>query len=394
MKIIFHRYGSICEPDLISAFSSVGITVIEEDTEITQKSIEPARRIQLLGDAVMTHQPAFVFSVNYFPYISMLCERLHLLYVCLSVDCPVLELFSATVRNRCNRIFLFDYKQYLRFHPENPEGIFHLPLGVNTDRYDKVLKKAFPSEDAPSYAYDISFIGSLYTEKSPYLSLNLPPAMAGYGDGIINAGQLLSDCSFLETLLSEGALSEEFISALKAADKGFYTLPDSFQNTDAFVASHYYLGMYLSSLKRIHALNSLGERFRVDLFTRSDTTVLNGVICHGGVSTHQEMPLIFCRSKINLNITMKSIETGLPQRIWDVLGCGGFLLTDYQAEIPEFLNIGKDLDCYESIEELNQKAAFYLENGDLRREIARHGYETVKEKHTYLHRILSILKLL
>lgn len=393
MKIIFHRYGSICEPDLIQAFSSVGITVIEEDTEITQKSIEPARRLQLLGDSIMAHQPAFVFSVNYFPYISMLCERLHLLYVCLSVDCPVLELFSATVRNRCNRIFLFDYNQYLRFHPENPEGIFHLPLGVNTDRYDQVIEEASLGEGA-AYAYDISFVGSLYTEKSSYLSLDLPPATAGYGDGILNAMQALPDCSFPETILSEGVLSEAFISALKEADKGFYTLPDSFQNTDAFVAAHYYLGMYLSSMERINTLNSLGERFSVDLFTRSDTSMLKGVTCHGGVSTHQEMPLIFRQSKINLNITMKSIETGLPQRIWDVLGCRGFLLTDYQAEIPKFLNIGKDLDCYETIGELKEKAAFYLENDDLRREIANHGYETVKEKYTYLHRILSILKLL
>ena len=109
MEIIFHRYGCICEPDIIDAFKSLGITVIEEDAEIYQKSIVPADRIRLISEQILTHQTAFVFSVNYFPYISQICERLNISYVCLSVDCPVLELFSDTIHNKCNRIFFSKY---------------------------------------------------------------------------------------------------------------------------------------------------------------------------------------------------------------------------------------------------------------------------------------------
>lgn len=94
MEIVFHRYGSICEPDIMEAFQSLGLTVIEEDAEIYQKSIEPEKRISMLAEAILTHQTSFVFSINYFPYISQVCERLHVLYLCLSVDCPVLELFQ------------------------------------------------------------------------------------------------------------------------------------------------------------------------------------------------------------------------------------------------------------------------------------------------------------
>ncbi len=124
MKIIIHRYGSICEPDIIEAFQACNITVIEDSAEIRQKSISPETRISVLGKLVLTHRPVFVFSINFFPYISEICERLGVLYVSLSVDCPVLELFSCSVKNRCNRIFLFDYMQYQKFYPENPEGIF------------------------------------------------------------------------------------------------------------------------------------------------------------------------------------------------------------------------------------------------------------------------------
>ena len=100
MKIIFYRYGSICEPDVLEAFKSCGISVIEENTEIHQKKIAPMDRIRLIGELVLTHRPTFVFSINFFPYISDICEKLHVLYVCLSVDCPVLELFSVSIRNR------------------------------------------------------------------------------------------------------------------------------------------------------------------------------------------------------------------------------------------------------------------------------------------------------
>ena len=114
---------------------------------------------------------------------------------------------------------------------------------------------------------------------------------------------------------------------------------------------------------------------------------------HGGVSTHKEMPQIFNLSKINLNITIRSIQTGLSQRVWDVLGCGGFLLSNYQMEIPEYLEIGKDLDCYENEAELMEKVDYYLNHDEERMEIAKNGYETIKNKHTCRHRVAEMLKI-
>lgn len=381
MEILFHRYGSICEPDIIDAFNSLGITVLEETTEIHQKSIDGETRIKLLAEQLLTHQISFVFSINYFPYISEVCQRLHVLYVCLSVDCPVLELYSVSIRNDCNRIFLFDYNQYLQIKEENPDCIFYLPLGCNTNRWDAVLNSV-----SREYLYDVSFVGSLYTEKSSYPPLALSDFDRGFADGLIEAQLKLPGLSLIEE-----ALPVSLASSLKTAAPDFQTLSDPCRNTDSFVAANYCLGMRISELERIRTLNALAENFHVDLFTRSDTSSLKGVQCHGGVSTHTQMPQIFYCSKINLNITMRSIQTGISQRVWDILGCRGFLLSNYQTEIPEYLQIGSDLDCYESTGELKEKIAFYLVHDDLRCEIADHGYQTVKEKHTCLHRIITIL---
>lgn len=105
------------------------------------------------------------------------------------------------------------------------------------------------------------------------------------------------------------------------------------------------------------------------------------------------MPLIFHRSKINLNITCKSIRSGISQRIWDVLGCRGFCLTNYQTEIPEYFEIGKDLDTYGSFDELLDKTAYYLERDDVRDKIAQNGYEKIKSYHNYTNRMQQMIEL-
>ncbi len=389
MEILFHRYGSICEPDIIEAFQSLGIHVLEEDSEIYQKNIDSDTRIKVLAEKVLTHKPSFVFSINYFPYISEVCQRLKVLYVCLSVDCPVLEFFSNSIHNACNRIFLFDYKQYLQLHNENPECIFYLPLGTNTERWDTVLEELRKNADN-RWLYDVSMVGSLYTEKSPYDKITLTDWDKGFADGLMAASAQFPGLDLLEE-----AVPDLLIETIKNQDVDFskYTLKDSFCDTDRYVAINYYLGMHMSKKERIDTLNELAKECNVHLFTRSDTSMLKGVNVLGGVSTHKEMPAVFYQSKINLNITIRPIQMGLSQRIWDVLGCEGFLLSNYQAEIPEYFELGKDLDCYENRTELKEKIKYYLQNEDARMEIAKHGYETVKAKHTCKHRVAEMLKI-
>lgn len=398
MEILFHRYGSICEPDIIEAFQSLGVNVTQEDSEIYEKNIPADTRIKVLAEKILLNKPAFVFSINYFPYISEICQKLNVLYVCLSVDCPVLEFFSDSIHNSCNRIFLFDYNQYLQFKDENPECIFYLPLGTNTDRWDAVLVEPVGKNgknDENRWLYDVSLVGSLYTEKSPYDDLTMTEFDRGFADGLIE-----SQLKFPGLDLVNEVLSDRLIQGLKSAKSrtldnhwNKYVLSDAFTDTDKYVAANYYLGMRVSQLERIRLLNMLAKDFAVELFTRSDVSALENVKVYGGVSTHKEMPEIFNRSKINLNITIRPIQTGLSQRIWDVLGCGGFLLTNYQMELPEYLQVGADLDCYESPAELKEKVAYYLSHQEERMEIAHHGYETVKNKHTCRHRVAEILKI-
>ena len=88
------------------------------------------------------------------------------------------------------------------------------------------------------------------------------------------------------------------------------------------------LSRKLAEIDRITVLNTLAESFSVHLYTSSDSSFLQNIHFHPSVNYHTDMNKIFYLSKVNLNITLPSIETGIPQRILEIMGCGGFVLTN------------------------------------------------------------------
>ncbi|MCM1388211.1 MAG: DUF3880 domain-containing protein [Bacillus sp. (in: Bacteria)] len=389
MEILFYRYNSICEPDILQVFTDFGITVHTEDMEMTDKSITPAQCAAKVTEWITEHPLAFVFSINFFPAISYTCNHFKVPYVCWSVDSPVPELFSNALKNKWNRIFLFDRAQYEFFHPYNPDNIYYLPLATNAKRMEQVIL-SMTEEDFTKYDNDVVFVGSLYSEKCHYDKLNgLSDYTKGYVNGLIQAQMRVFGYNFIYD-----ALPERVIDEIAAADSEFYKGEDVFLDTDRYLTAHQYIGMKLANVEREHILRALSEKFNVSLYTYSDTAMLPKVHNKGGANTLTQMPKIFHAGKINLNITMRPIETGLSLRIWDVLGCGGFLISNYQAEIPKYFEIGKDLEVYESESDLMAKVDYYLTHDAERMEIAISGYEKVAKYHTYEVRLAEMLHIL
>jgi spore maturation protein CgeB len=108
-----------------------------------------------------------------------------------------------------------------------------------------------------------------------------------------------------------------------------------------------------------------------------------------------QMPYVFSNSKVNLNFTIPNIKSGIPLRVWDAMGCGGFLLTNAQAELSYYFENEKHLVWFTSQEELLEKASYYTRpvNDSKREAIARAGYELVKKEHTLHKRVKKMLAL-
>ena len=79
-------------------------------------------------------------------------------------------------------------------------------------------------------------------------------------------------------------------------------------------------------------------------------------------------------------------------RVWMVLGCGGFYLGQYADNIEEVFEIGKDLEVFKDYEEMIDKVGYYWDKAELRREIAASGQKKVLEFHKYSDRFREMLK--
>lgn len=97
---------------------------------------------------------------------------------------------------------------------------------------------------------------------------------------------------------------------------------------------------------------------------------------------------------INLHITMRSIASGISQRVFDIMSVGGFVLTIWSEEIPELFEEGKEIVTFRTPEEMLEKIDYYLAHERERLLIGYNGYKKVKECYSYerqLEKIMAIL---
>lgn len=144
--------------------------------------------------------------------------------------------------------------------------------------------------------------------------------------------------------------------------------------------------------ERFVILGLLSQHFKTSLWSNEKDERLTHVTHNGYADYYKQMPYIFHNAKINLNIALRAIQTGIPLRVLDIMGCGGFVLTSYREEIAEHFVNGEECVIYENLEDMYAKAKFYLEHEEERQRIALNGLEKVQRDFTFenaLKRVLS-----
>ena len=388
MNILIYRYNSICEDAVIRGLKELGHTVYEVVLEVENKSPSGQEILDAVVMGMEKSNADIIFSINYYPALSEIARVYKLLYYSWIVDAPVLELYSKTIKNRCNRVFIFDSELYREISVYNPYNIFYLPLAADCDFYQNAIRNASLS-DVEKYTHNITFVGSLYTEKCPYDKVkNLSPKISGYLHGIMKAQEKIYGYYFVEELLSD-ELVDEFV---KNYD-GYYLAGEEDLLTKKRTLAQFYIGNKITAMERVDTFKYLSEKFEVDIYTASDTKEIPKLKNHGTIMTHTKMPIVFNKSTINLNPTSKPIRSGIPLRIFDLLACEGFVLCNYQSDLLNEFLPGEELDIYSSIEELEEKIRYYLSHMDVCREIAHNGYEKVSKYHTYSLRLEQMFRL-
>lgn len=97
----------------------------------------------------------------------------------------------------------------------------------------------------------------------------------------------------------------------------------------------------------------------------------------------------FSQSKIVFNI---SIKDDINMRVFETLSTGSFLLTNWLPTLGEIFEDGKHLVTYKTLDEMVEKAKYYLDHDEEREKIAAAGHAEFMSKHTYKHRVETILE--
>jgi len=381
MKILMYKWKVYMQDDIIRAFNNMGYQVDIFDRNLKNHN-EDEEFTNEMSNLITDNRYDFVFTVNYFGAVSDACQRCNVKYVVWTCDSPLISMHHQSVFNECNYLFIFDKVNYYMFRAVGVKKIFYMPLAVDTNRLDVLISNA---TDLNKYNSDISFVGSMY-EKNSYddIKNTLSDYLMGYFEAAMLAQIDIFGENILDKLLTPNILSELINCIDFQQDKR------SFSNIE-LVFSTTFLGFKVASMERIMCLNELSKKHRVDLYTDSNSVELIGVNNMGSVDYHIDMPKVFHQSKINLNFTIRNIRSGIPLRVWDVLGAKGFMLTNFQAEIPQYFENGKDLVYFESIDDMSKKVDYYLIHEEERMQIAKNGYEKVKKYHSYETRLKQMI---
>lgn len=368
-----YRWKAYNYLDIKKHFELLGYEVDEIYQHLESYDVE-ADFAEKLISALKEKSYSFVFTVNYFGVISNVCQDLEIPYVSWSCDSPLISMYHDSVFNDVNIIFLFDYVSYNEFKEMGVKNVNYLPLCVDEGRISQMINGA---DDLFMYKNEVSFVGSLY-ERNNYDTIE--PELDDYLRGYLECymqiqsnmpGETLVDIALTADILAK--IEEKF--KLNKSEGSFSDLGLIFQTTT--------LGFKIARTQRIDALNMLSALYNVGVYSNSDVSVLPLVTYKGGLDYWSEMPKVFRMSDINLNFTIPNIKSGIPLRVWDIMGSGGFLVTNKQSEMQLFFKEGESIVTFSSYRELMEKCDYYKKHDKERKRIIENSLSIIRKYHTY-----------
>lgn len=386
MRILFCDWTTFADRDIVEAFHSLGHEVVF--TSLNPEFEEPQSYLNQCVSQLSEAHPDYVFSSNFAPLLAEACHQVGVKYMSWVYDSPQLLLYKNSICYDTSHVFLFDSMQYQQLKACGVPHVYYLPLAVNTSRLDKMHADARLQH---KYECDIAFVGSLYNEEHNFydrMACNLSEYDKGYLEALLNAQRNIYGYYFLEKHLAEYDILDRMYDAMPVPveEDSFVTLP--------YIYGNYFLGRKLAELERLDILMEVSKRYKVHAYTEGDTSKVQGLVHMGPVNYYDEMPYAFRYGKINLNMTLRTIQNGIPLRCFDIMGAGGFLLTNYQMDFEGLFENGVDYVYYESKEDMLDKIAYYLEHEEKRVQIAQNGHAKVKAEHSYQIRLKQMLEML
>lgn len=384
MKILY-AYGTSKAEEIVSALRKLGQTVYEYPTELENSTLS-----QEVVDALVAYieerDIELIMSIHLIYNLAVAAYGAKIKYVPVIWDAPYLKPY--TIIGKLDNVWYstFDKLDRQRFLDAGIPHVLYQPLAVDDDD----IRKWNCKEKAKGrYICDISFVGNLYDKNSYDAQINaIPPDMQNYFTSIFEEAAFKWD----GVNRVYGQTGGEIIEYIKMVSPGF-KLNNRYEIEDVRLFEISHLIRKLANIERVCVLNMLAETHQVYLYTNSrvDPHLLPKVTIKPPVITGEPSSTVHAGSKINLNISLKGIEGGTAKRVMDIMGVGGFALTNYCEETAELFEEDKEIVMFRSPEELLEKVDYYLSHDEERERIAKAGQEKVLKCYTYRQMAQRIL---
>ncbi|MFS0575520.1 glycosyltransferase [Sporosarcina sp. 179-K 3D1 HS] len=339
---------------------------------------------------IIKAKPDYLFSINFSPTVAKLSNSLGIPYISWTVDTPAYTLYEKENLNyKYSYMFVYDKKVMSELRERGLKNIHYMPVAANVDRLGGINSR---EEGNLKYVSEVSFLGGscIQNEYMTYFKDRLTPSHINHIEEMI---QLQSQTSeyILKEMVTDNLVDEiENITSLTIDRQKHELLPKS--EKFAFL-----LGRYHSYKERKLMMQELAKEFDLSIYgdegwiTKTEAKLEK---CYKGYAEHfNEMPKVFMNSIVNVNITRSFVETGLPMRVFDVLGCKGFLATNHKLDIDRLFSDGHDLVKYRDLQDLKELIRYYLNHEEDRNRIRTQGFETIRKYHTYEIRIKNIMNI-
>jgi hypothetical protein len=338
----------------------------------------------------------YVITHNLSPEIAQACYEVGVPYISWAYDSPLKESGGWFAEYPTTHAFCMDRKELARLKEEGKKHthLEYMHLAGNVTRMQRLV---ISKEDEKLYGHQVSMVGSIYDLgfKDRYFEIIKDKWEADEEKKDWLCGELMN---FVTEKVGDwrrdgtifDRLSDEVVELLRViySDASVkYNFPNRRYHETL-------LAREITHHDRVLVLSELAKLYDVHLYTKSKSGIPENITVHPPVSAYVEAAKVYHLSKINLNISLRSIETGTPLRIFDVMSVGGFMLSNFQAELADLFVVDKEIVLYESIEELKDKVKYYLKHEDRRQRIAIAGHEKVKRCYSYpivLDKIIKIV---
>lgn len=381
MRLLIYEWSAYLDYDILEICRDEGIDYESFSWRFTDKNRDD-KFVDWFGKTIGENYFDAVLSINYWPLLSHVCQLRGMKYIAWCYDNPLnVVRMEETLHNPVNYVFLFDRVQYLKYKNAGFDTVYHLPLGVNRNRMGRL---EVTSAERARYRAEVALVGKLYESRLPEIMAPLNSYIKGFLDALIRVQSNIHGSYILDECISEQLIQE--------INRQYLEKEPGTQVRMSKEALSYAMASEVTRRDRIVLLSLCGERFDTRLYSYQNSEVIKNVKKYPAVDYWTEMPKIFACSRINLNPSLRIIQTGIPLRAFDIMGAGGFLLSNRQEELLELFEDEEEVVVYNGVEDAVDKIAFYLQHEDIRRKIAENGKVKTLSEHSLQGRMKEMFR--